>query len=250
MIDLNCDMGESYGAWPMGNDAALMPYITSANIACGFHAGDPMIMLGTVRLARSFGVAIGAHPGYPDLQGFGRRTLPMSPTEVFAMVTYQVGALLAIARTEGATVRHVKPHGALYNAAARDRALADAIAQAVAKIDAQLLLYGLSGSALIAAGKAAGLRTCSEVFADRTYQSDGSLTPRTQPNALINEIETAVAQALQMTEQQNVTSVDGKIVNLVSETVCLHGDGAHAVEFARSIQGAFRQKGIVMRAPE
>ena len=248
-IDLNCDMGESYGAWPMGNDAAIMPFITSANIACGFHAGDPAIMQGTVRLAASFGVAIGAHPGYPDLQGFGRRNMQVSPAEVYTMVLYQIGALQAIARAEGVAVKHVKPHGALYNAAAKDRALADAIAQAVVKCDPQLLLYGLSGSQLIAAGAAAGLRTCSEVFADRTYQPDGSLTPRSQPGALIENVEDAVLQVMQMVEKQSVKCLSGEAVAIRAETICLHGDGAHAVEFVRHIFSAFKEKRIEMRAP-
>lgn len=248
-IDLNCDMGESYGAWPMGNDAAIMPFITSANIACGFHAGDPVIMQGTIRLAASFGVAVGAHPGYPDLQGFGRRNLQMLPSEVYTMVLYQIGALQAIARAEGVPVKHVKPHGALYNAAAKDRSLADAIAAAVVKCDPKLLLYGLSGSELIAAGTAAGLRTCSEVFADRTYQSDGSLTPRSKPGALIENEEDAVLQVLQMVEKQVVKSQSGETVAIRAETICLHGDGAHAVEFARHIFSAFKEKGIEMRAP-
>jgi len=248
-IDLNCDMGESFGPWPMGNDAALMQYISSANIACGFHAGDPVIMRETVRLALKHHVAIGAHPGFPDLQGFGRREMKMSPDEVFAMTLYQIGALQAIARAEGGELHHVKPHGALYNMAAKDRNLADAIARATQQAGADLVLYGLSGSALIEAGKAIGLRTASEIFADRTYQDDGSLTPRSQPNALLENTAQAVAQALQMVQRQNVESINGKTVGLISETICLHGDGAHALEFATAIFSAFKEKGIEMKAP-
>ncbi len=247
-IDLNCDMGESFGPWLMGNDAALMQYITSANIACGFHAGDPVIMRETVRLALKHHVAIGAHPGFPDLQGFGRREMRMSPEEVFAMTLYQIGALQTIARAEGGVLHHVKPHGALYNMAAKDRKLADAIARATQQAGADLVLYGLSGSALIEAGKAIGLRTASEVFADRTYQGDGSLTPRSQPNALVGNTAQAVAQALQMVQWQNVESLNGKTVGLISETICLHGDGAHALEFAAAIFSAFKEKGIEMKA--
>lgn len=248
-IDLNCDMGESFGAWPKGNDGALMEYITSANIACGFHAGDPAVMRTTVRLALKYHVAIGAHPGFPDLQGFGRREIKMPPDEVFAMVLYQIGALQAVARAEGGTVHHVKPHGALYNMAAKDRKLADAIAHAVQLAGTQLLLYGLSGSALIDAGKAIGLRTASEVFADRTYQDDGSLTPRSQPDALITDTSQAIDQVMQMVRQQRVTSLSGKAVEIEAETVCLHGDGAHAVEFASAVHAAFRQNSIEMKAP-
>jgi UPF0271 protein len=248
-IDLNCDMGEGFGAWAMGNDAALMQHITSANIACGFHAGDALIMRATVRLALQHGVAIGAHPGFPDLQGFGRREMKFSPDEIFAMTLYQIGALQAILKSEGGALHHVKPHGALYNMAAKDRKLADAIAQATQKAGADLLLYGLSGSALIEAGKAIGLRTASEVFADRTYQDDGSLTPRSQPNALIENAAQAAVQALQMVQNQKVFSVNGKTVSLMAETICLHGDGAQALEFAAAIVAAFQKNGIEMKAP-
>jgi UPF0271 protein len=247
-IDLNCDMGESFGAWPMGNDEALMQYITSANIACGFHAGDPAVMQQTVRLALKYHVAIGAHPGYPDLQGFGRRNLQMTPAEVYAMTLYQIGALQAIVKAEGGTLHHVKAHGALYNAAAKDRALADAIAKAVQHVDAGLVLYGLSGSAQIEAGRAIGLRTASEVFADRTYQDDGSLTPRSQANALIENTDEAVSQALHMALGQVVTSISGKKVDVTAQTICLHGDGAHAAAFAKAIFEAMRAAGVKMTA--
>ena len=243
-IDINCDMGEGFGPWPMGNDDALMQHITSANIACGFHAGDPLIMQKTVRLALEHGVAIGAHPGYPDLQGFGRRNMQLSPEEAYAMVLYQIGALRVIAGAAGGRLHHVKPHGALYNAAAKDRSLADAIARAVHAAGDDLLLYGLSGSALIEVGRAAGLRTCSEVFADRSYQADGSLTPRGQPGALIDNTEKAVAQALEMVRNQRVKSIDGQWVPLQADTICIHGDGPHAVEFARALYGAFEREGI------
>lgn len=248
-IDLNCDMGEGFGPWPMGNDAALMQYISSANIACGFHAGDANIMRDTVRLALKHHVAIGAHPGFPDLQGFGRREMKFSPDEVFALTLYQIGALQAIAKAEGGSVRHVKPHGALYNMAARDRPMADAVARAVQHAGHDLILFGLSGSQLIKAGKAIGLRTVSEVFADRSYQDDGSLTPRTQAGALIEESAKAVEQALQMAEHQSVQSLNKKDLQLVAETICLHGDGAHAVEFARAIHSVFKEKGIEIQAP-
>jgi UPF0271 protein len=248
-IDLNCDMGESFGDWTMGNDAALMPFISSANIACGFHAGDPVVMRKTVRLALRYGGAVGAHPGLPDLQGFGRRNMHFSPEEAYAFTLYQIGALQTITASEGGELRHVKPHGALYNMAAKDRSLADAIAEAVRATNPRLILFGLSGSALIAAGKDKGLHTCNEVFADRSYQPDGSLTPRTQPGALIKDTEQAVQQALQMVQRQQVVSANGATVPLNPETICLHGDGAHALEFAQAIHTAFRQKGIVVKAP-
>lgn len=248
-IDLNCDMGEGFGPWPMGDDAGLMQYITSANIACGFHAGDPVTMRDTVRLALKHHIAIGAHPGYPDLQGFGRRFLQMSPEEVYAMTLYQIGALQAIVQAEGGTLHHVKPHGALYNAAAKDRPLADAIARATRHAGPNLLLYGLSGSALIEAGKAQGLRTASEVFADRTYQDDGSLTPRSRPDALVENVEQAVSQALLMVQRQQVVSVSGATVRLAPDTLCLHGDGPHALDFARAIHAAFKKNAVEMRTP-
>lgn len=248
-IDLNCDMGESFGAWTMGKDETLMQYITSANIACGFHAGDPVVMQKTVRLALKYHVAIGAHPGYPDLQGFGRRNMQVTPQEVYAMTLYQIGALQAIVLAEGGVLHHVKAHGALYNAAAKDRALADAIAKAVQHHNASLILYGLSGSALMEAGRALGLRTCSEVFADRTYQDDGSLTPRTAENALIDDVMQCKDQALQMVQEQTVVSTNGKKIALLAETICLHGDGEHALEFAQGIFAGMREKGVEILAP-
>ena len=243
-IDINCDMGEGFGPWPMGNDAALMQHISSANIACGFHAGDPLIMQKTVALALAHGVAIGAHPGYPDLQGFGRRSLQLSPAEVHAQVLYQIGALQAIARAAGASLHHVKPHGALYNAAAKDRPLADAIARAVQAADKQLILYGLSGSALIEAAQAIGLRHCSEVFADRRYERDGSLTPRSHPDALLGEVESVVAQALGLVRDQGVYCRTGEWIEIRAETLCLHGDGPQAERFAQALFRAFQEAGI------
>lgn len=248
-IDLNCDMGEGFGPWPMGNDEALMQHITSANIACGFHAGDPLTMQRTVRLALQNGVAVGAHPGFPDLQGFGRRNLQMSPEEVYASVLYQIGALKTIVEAEGGALRHVKAHGALYNMAAKDRALADAIARAVQKAGAHLILYGLSGSVQIEAAEAIGLRACSEVFADRSYQDDGSLTPRNKPGALIDDPRKAAAQALQMAQARQTTSLNGNTVVLKPDTLCLHGDGPHALDFAVEIRAVFEKNGITMKAP-
>ncbi|NGZ77218.1 LamB/YcsF family protein [Saccharibacillus alkalitolerans] len=247
-IDLNCDLGESFGAYTLGRDAEILPHVTSANIACGFHAGDPSVMRRTVRLALEAGVSIGAHPGLPDLVGFGRRNMDVSADEVYAMTLYQIGALEAIARAEGGVLRHVKPHGALYNMAARDAALADAIARAAARVDAGLILFGLSGSELIRAGREAGLRTASEVFADRTYLPDGSLTPRSRPGALIGSDDEAIAQVLRMIAEGRVRSADGADVEIAADTVCIHGDGPHAADFARRIRQACEEAGIRVAA--
>ncbi|WP_339320880.1 5-oxoprolinase subunit PxpA [Paenibacillus sp. FSL W8-0194] len=247
-VDLNCDMGESFGRYALGNDAEMMEYITSANIACGFHAGDPSVMRCTVRMAVQSGVSIGAHPGLPDLAGFGRRPMEVSAEEVYDMVTYQVGALQAFVKQEGGTLKHVKAHGALYNMAAADRRLADAIARAVHETDSSLILYGLAGSALIAAGRAMGLRTASEVFADRTYRDDGTLTPRNMPGSLIADPDRAVDQVLQMVREGAVSAASGRIIPIEADTVCIHGDGEHALSFAGSLRCALEREGIRVSA--
>jgi len=243
-IDLNCDLGESYGAYTIGNDEGLLQVATSANIACGFHAGDPHIMRQTVKRALHYNVVIGAHPGFPDLNGFGRRSMALSPEEVYDIVLYQVGALQAFVHAEGGRLSHVKPHGALYNMAAREMTLAAAIAGAIAALDPSLVLYGLSGSRLIEAGGAAGLKTASEVFADRTYQQDGSLTPRGNRNALITDENAALRQALEMVKYGSVRTVQGNRIQIQADTLCIHGDGAHALAFAKRIRQAFEQEGI------
>ncbi|TPE46316.1 LamB/YcsF family protein [Pontibacter mangrovi] len=247
-VDLNCDMGEGFGAWRMGNDIELLSYVSSANIACGFHAGDPGTMKKTVQLALKKGVAIGAHPGLPDLVGFGRREMAVSAEEVYDMVVYQVGALMGFARAEGAALHHIKPHGALYNMAATNAVLAEAIATAVSKVDDQLILYGLAGSDLIKAGEKYGLRTASEVFADRTYQENGTLTPRRQPNALITEQEQAVQQVLRMVQEGKVVSLQGTEISIKADTICIHGDGAQALPFAKRIQERLTAEGILISA--
>ena len=248
-IDLNADVGESYGAWRMGQDAELIPLVTSANVACGFHAGDPGTMQATVRLALAHGVAIGAHPSLPDLAGFGRRAMQVSPNEAYELVLYQVGALSGFVRAAGATLRHVKPHGALYNMAARERALADAIAEGVRAFDPGLILVGLSGSALVAAGRALGLHCADEVFADRRYEDDGTLTPRTRDDALIHDAGEARGQVLAMMREGAVTSRGGKRVPLRADTVCLHGDAPGAVAFARTLRAALAEAGFELRRP-
>lgn len=243
-IDLNCDLGE--GA---GQDEALMPLITSANIACGAHAGDEATMRAMVRLARQHGVAIGAHPGFADRAHFGRRELVLGVEEAGALVREQVTLLRAIARDEGAVLAHVKPHGALYNMAARDVVMANAIAAAVAGVDRDLRLFGLAGSALLAAGRAHGLRVVSEVFADRSYQADGSLTPRANAGALIEDEAEAFAQVLRMVREGAVCATDGTRMNIAADTVCLHGDGRCAVKFGRGLRESLAGEGVVLRAP-
>ena len=237
-IDLNCDMGESFGAWQMGQDAQVMPWITSANIACGFHAGDFSTMQKTVLLAKAHGVAIGAHVSLPDLQGFGRRELRVTPEETYAMTLYQIGALAAFARAAGTRVAHVKPHGALYNMAAKNLALAEAIARATRDFDPGLILFGLAGSALPQAGAAIGLKVANEAFADRRYESDGSLTPRREADAVIHEVDTAVAQALQIAMQGTVTLRGGGMLAIGADTICVHGDRSDAAEFAMRLRKA------------
>ena len=243
-IDLNCDLGE--GA---GHDAELMPLITSANIACGGHAGDEPTMRATVELALQHGVAIGAHPSFDDREHFGRREAPMAPVAARALVLAQIRTLELIVQSCGGRLVHVKPHGALYNMAARDAALARAVAEAVREVDPRLVLFALAGSQLLAAGRACGLHVASEVFADRTYQPDGSLTPRSRPKALIQNEDDAVAQVLRMVREGRVRAVDGSDVAIQADTVCVHGDGPHAVAFARRLAREFRQLGIELRAP-
>jgi 5-oxoprolinase (ATP-hydrolysing) subunit A len=247
-MDLNCDVGESFGVYDLGRDAEILDFVTSANIACGFHAGDPATMRRTVRMAVEKGVAVGAHPGLPDLVGFGRRLMRITPQEASDMVTYQVGALAAFVQAEGGTMRHVKPHGALYNMAGKDQALALAIAEAVYRVKPELILFGQSGSQLIEAGRSVGLRTASEVFADRSYESDGSLTPRDVPGAVITDDEQSVRQVLTMLQTGKVASRQGHDVAVEADTICLHGDGPHAVEFAKLIRHALEREGISVRA--
>lgn len=248
-IDLNCDMGEAFGNYPMPNDDTLMDYITSANIACGYHAGDPDVMQHTVNMAVKKRVAIGAHPGLPDLQGFGRREMKITPNEAYQFTLYQIGALYAFVKAAHGKLHHVKAHGALYNMAAKDAALAKAIVEAVHDFDPTLILYGLAGSEMITAAQSIGLPAASEVFADRTYQDDGSLTPRSQKNALITDTQASVNQVLMMVKQQQVISVNDKTVPLKAETLCLHGDGGHAVDFAKMINEKLKAEGITVKAP-
>jgi UPF0271 protein len=243
-IDLNCDMGESFGAYTIGADVEVMRSITSANVACGYHAGDPAVMRRTVRLARDAGVSVGAHPGFPDLVGFGRREMRVTPQEVEDMILYQVGALAAIAAAEGVRLRHVKAHGALYNMAVRDRALADAIARAVHAFDPSLMLFVLPASELHRAGEAAGLHVALEGFADRAYEPDGSLTPRSRPGAVIHDPDDVVRRAIRMVKGGGVTAADGTNVSLRVDTICTHGDTPGAHELTRLLRAGLEREGI------
>lgn len=233
-IDLNCDLGESFGSYSLGNDAAIMPFITSANIACGLHAGDPLVMQATVRLAKEHRVQIGAHPGWPDLQGFGRREMKIDPVEAEALVLYQIGALAAFVRAEGLELRHVKPHGALYNQAAKDAALAEAVARAVKRFSVDLVLVGLAGSGLLAAGRAIGLRVAGEAFPDRGYNPDGTLMSRNLPGAVLTDPQAIAANAIRLA-REGIRFGDQKVI---PETLCLHGDHPQAVENARQVHQA------------
>jgi 5-oxoprolinase (ATP-hydrolysing) subunit A len=249
-VDLNADVGESLGPWPMGDDEALIPLVTSVNVACGAHAGDPLTIERTVRLAASHGAAVGAHPGYPDLVGFGRRDLDMTPAELEASIVYQVGAVAAFAADAGTPLRHVKPHGALYNAAARDPALAAVIARAVTRVSSSLVLVGLAGSELIAAGTAAGLRTAEEAFADRAYEADGSLRSRRLDGAVHASADVVAAQAVSIVRDGRVTAFDGRSLAVHADTICLHGDSPGAVGFARSIREQLAAAGVTVAALE
>jgi 5-oxoprolinase (ATP-hydrolysing) subunit A len=245
-IDLNADLGESFGAWPMGQDALLMPVVSSANVACGGHAGDPGTMRRTVRLARSHGVAVGAHPGYPDLLGFGRREMQMSPQEVEDLVVYQVSALAGIARSEGVRLQHVKAHGALYNQACRDEDLAEAIARAVVACDPSLVLFGLPDSALLQAGLDAGLPVAAEAFADRAYQPDGSLVSRSQPGSVIHDLDTVVARAVALVCEGSVEAIDGARIAFEVDTLCVHGDTPGAAALAAALRRGLEDAGVTV----
>ncbi len=245
-IDLNSDLGESYGRYQLGNDQELMGLITSANVACGFHAGDPDVIAETVTIANQRGVAIGAHPGYPDRQGFGRRYMAMKSSEVEHLITYQIAALAGF--TKGHRLHHVKPHGALYNAAAKDPKLALAICRGIQKFDPGLPLYGLAGSELIKAANQIGLPVRSEVFADRAYQADGSLVPRSQPGAVLTDPEVVAKRAVGMVENQAVTAITGEIINLKADTICVHGDNAAALALIKQLRLTLAENGVEITA--
>lgn len=247
-VDLNCDLGESFGAYKIGLDEQVIPYITSANVACGFHAGDPKVMAKTVAMCRQYGVQVGAHPGYPDLQGFGRRNMQVSPEDAKYDVMYQVGALKAFCDSEGIALHHVKPHGALYNMAGKDYRLALAICEGIKAIDPNLKIMGLYGSCMIQAAKDISLPYINEVFADRGYQADGSLVPRTQPGAMIEDEEIAIKRVIRMVKEGKVTAVTGEDIAISADSICVHGDGPKALEFVKRIRKELSEAGVVLEA--
>jgi UPF0271 protein len=243
-VDLNCDLGESFGAWNMGLDAEVIKHVTSANIACGYHASDPLVMAATVALTRDAGAGIGAHPGFPDLMGFGRRNMAVSPKEAEAYILYQLGALDAFCRAAGARMRHVKPHGALYNMAAKDKALAEAIVDGVARFDDNLIVLGLSGSEMINAAERKGLAVAREVFADRAYEDTGELRARTLPGAMVTDEDEAVTRVVRMVTEGKVRAYSGKDIAIQADSVCVHGDNTKALSFVQKIRSALEAQGI------
>ena len=245
-VDLNSDLGESFGAYTIGLDSQVVQYVSSVNVACGYHAGDPLVMDKTVAAAKAAGVAVGAHPGYPDLMGFGRRNMVCTPAEAKAYVQYQMGALLAFCAAHGVALQHVKPHGALYNMAAKDEALAAGIAEGIASVDKNVILLGLAGSKLLSAGRAAGLRVASEVLADRAYQADGSLVPRSKPGAVIHDADEAIARTVRMVKEGKVTAITGEEVAIEAHSICVHGDNPDAVEFVRRIRAKLEAEGVTI----
>ena len=243
-VDLNCDLGESFGAYVMGMDDKVIPHITSANVACGYHASDPIVMEKTIALCRGSSVAVGAHPGFPDLVGFGRREMRLSPAEAKAYMLYQIGALEAFCRAAGVRLCHVKPHGALYNMAAKDASLARAICQAIRDFDRSLVLLALAGSEMVRAAEEMGLPSAQEVFADRGYEEDGSLVARSKPGAMIADEEEAIARVVRMVTEGKVRAVTGKDVPVKADSICIHGDGDHALQFAQKIRDALTSSGV------
>lgn len=246
-IDLNCDMGEGFGMYTIGSDEQVMPFITSANIACGFHAGDPETMQKTVKMAKACGVAVGAHPSYPDLVGFGRRPMDASVVEVKADVIYQIGALAAFCKAEGVKLQHVKPHGALYNKAAVSSPIAIAIAEAIKAVDPDLYMVCLSNSEMVTAAKTVGIKYVEEVFADRAYTAEGKLVPRTQAGAVIHDPAEAAERVLKMVKERTVVAIDGTVVPLNAQTICVHGDTAEAIEMIRIIKTRLEQEKVELK---
>lgn len=246
-IDLNCDMGESFGAYIMGMDDKVIPYISSANIACGYHASDPVVMEKTIALAKKYGVAIGAHPGFPDLMGFGRRNMNVTPAEAKAYVQYQLGALDALCRAQGMTLQHVKPHGALYNMAGKDYSLAYAICEGVKEVNKDLIMLVLSGSQMQKAAQDLSLKVAKEVFADRAYEEDGSLVDRKKEGAMILDEEIAIARMIRLIKEKKVDAISGKTITMEADSVCVHGDGEKALLFVQKLREAFLKEEIQVK---
>lgn len=247
-VDLNSDLGESFGHYVIGRDEEVLDYISSANVACGYHASDPVVMDRTVKLAKAKGVRVGAHPGFPDLMGFGRRNMDVSPAEVKAYTLYQVGALWAFCKANGVKMQHVKPHGAMYNMAAKDYAMSRAICEAIQEIDPTLIVMGLSGGELVRAAKDMGLPTALEVFADRAYEEDGSLVNRRKEGAMITDEEEAIQRVVRMVKEGKVTAITGKDIDIKADSICVHGDGEKALAFVRRIRKTLEEEGITVGA--
>ena len=247
-VDLNCDMGESFGNYVCGMDADVVPHISSANVACGFHASDPLVMEKTVALCKKSGVRVGAHPGFPDLVGFGRRQMQVSPDELRTMVIYQVGALKTFCDAAGVKLQHVKPHGAMYNMAAKDIKLALAIAEGIAQVDDSLILLGLSGSQLLKATQEVGLKSAAEVFADRAYEEDGSLVARTKAGAVIADENEVIERVIKMIKLGKVQTITGKEIEIKPDSICVHGDNPKALNFVKLIRQRLTQENIKIEA--
>jgi len=245
-IDLNSDLGESFGPWRMGMDREVMEHVSSANVACGFHAGDPEVMLRTVQAAKEASVAVGAHPGFPDLQGFGRRTMGCSPDEVYAFTLYQIGAIQAVCAAHGVRLQHVKAHGAMYNQAAKDLAMAKAIARATRDAGGKLILMGLANSLFEQAAAEENIPYAAEAFADRGYMDDGSLVPRSKPGAFIHDPEEAAERMVRLVKEGIIRSAEGTDIKLKAHSICLHGDNPSAVEFARRIKSVLQTNGVII----
>ncbi len=243
-VDLNCDLGESFGNYTLGMDEKVIPLITSANVACGFHASDPDVMAKTIKLAKKSGIQVGAHPGFPDLMGFGRRNMSVTPEEAKHYVLYQIGALDAFCRMNGIRLQHVKPHGALYNMAAKDYELAKGICEAIASYDRNLIVLALSGGELARAAKDMGLRVALEVFADRAYEEDGSLVNRRKEGAVITDEDIAIERVIRMVKEQKVTAITGKDIEIKADSICVHGDGEKALDFVKKIRESFERENI------
>lgn len=247
-IDLNCDLGESYGQWTLGDDAAILPLVTSANVACGFHAGSPDVIFSTLRAAAASGVAVGAHVAYPDLAGFGRRNMDLSRDELFADVIYQIGALQGLAAAAGTRVRYVKPHGALYNTIANDERQARAVIEAIGAVDPGLPLVGLAGSRILTLARSAGLKTVAEAFADRAYHRDGTLVSRRTPGAVLHDPQQVAKRTLRMLRDGGVTSIEGEFTPVEADSLCVHGDSPGAIDMARRIRECLEESGITVRS--
>ena len=246
-VDLNCDLGESFGAYKIGLDGEVIPYISSANIACGFHASDPVVMAHTVAMAKEHGCSVGAHPGFPDLMGFGRRNMAVTPDEAKAYVRYQLGALMAFCTAHGVKIQHVKPHGALYNMAAVDEKLAIAMCEAVYEVDKDIIFMGLAGSKMITAAEKVGLRAASEVFADRDYNDDGTLVSRKLPGAVIKDKDLAIKRVIRMVKEGKVESINGNDIAIKADSICVHGDNPKALEFVKNIRETLIAEGVEIK---